>query len=463
MSAGTCGLLVLGAGPGGYVCAIRAGQIGIDTVIVEETAPGGTCLNVGCIPSKALIHAANEFHKITHASDQSALGIKVADPTIDLGKTVDWKDAIVRRLNGGVEGLFRKAGVRLVRGRGEILDGKTVRVVTEDGEETIQTEALVLATGSAPAALPTLPFGGKVISSTEALSLAEPPSALAVVGGGYIGLELGTAYAKLGSRVTVIEAEERILPQYDAAITRPVEQSLERLGATVLTRTKALEPTKKGLRVDHAADGPREIEADRILVTTGRTPRIREAGIDGLALAITQDGFIAIDDRCATSMRGVYAIGDITGDPMLAHKAMAQGELVAEVVAGHRARWDRTCIPAVCFTDPEIVTCGLLPDEAAEQGFDVAVGQFPLAASGRAMTMEAASGFVRAVAERGTGRILGLQAVGRDISELSTAFAVAIEMGAVVDDISGVIHAHPTLGEGLQEACFAIGGKAIHV
>ncbi|WP_349363864.1 MAG: dihydrolipoyl dehydrogenase [Roseitalea porphyridii] len=463
MSVGKCSLLVLGAGPGGYVCAIRAGQMGIDTVIVDEMAPGGTCLNVGCIPSKALIHAANEFHKITHASEQSALGIKAAAPTIDLGATVGWKDAIVRRLNGGVEGLFKKAGVRHIRGRGEVLDGKTVRVFRDGGEETIRTDALVLATGSMPTELPKLPFGGKVISSTEALSLSEPPAALAVVGGGYIGLELGTAYAKLGSRVTVIEAEQRILPQYDAALTRPVEQSLERLRVTVLTRTKALELSDKGLCVQHADDGPSDIDADRILVTTGRTPRIREAGIEGLALTLTQDGFIAVDDRCATSMRGVYAIGDITGDPMLAHKAMAQGELVAEVVAGHRSRWDRTCIPAVCFTDPEIVTCGLLPDEAAEKGFDVSVGQFPLAASGRAMTMEAASGFVRAVAERDTGRILGLQAVGRDISELSTAFAIAIEMGVVVDDIAGVIHAHPTLGEGLQEACFAVGGKTIHV
>lgn len=460
MSALSCKLLIIGGGPGGYICGIRAGQLGVDTILVEEKSPGGTCLNVGCIPSKALIHAADEFHKIAGLPD-SPLGITASAPAIDLSKTVAWKDGIVARLTGGVSGLLRKAKVNLITGRADFVDGKTVRVTTPDGVQTISAEHIVIATGSAPVELPFLPFGGKVISSTEALALQSVPEKLVVVGGGYIGLEIGTAFRKLGSDVTIVEAADRILPQYDAALTKPVSAAMKDLGIIVMTQTQAKDIGKTGLIVSH--DGTEtELPADNILVTVGRRPRTDSAAIQSLGL--TMDGpFIAIDDTCKTSMLGVYAIGDVTGEPMLAHRAMAQGEMVAEIIAGHARKWDKACIPAVCFTDPEIVTCGLSPEEAKAQGVGTTIGTFPFAANGRAMTMENEAGFVRVVARKDNGVILGFQATGGGVAELSASFATAIEMGARLEDIGAIIHAHPTQSEAIQEAALAGLGHALHI
>lgn len=456
----TCKLLIIGGGPGGYVCGIRAGQLGIDTIVVEESNPGGTCLNVGCIPSKALIHAADEFHKLTGLTD-SPLGITAKSPAIDLAKTVAWKDGIVARLTGGVSGLLKKAKVKLIHGRADFVDGKRVRVTTPDGEQTITAENVVIATGSAPVELPFLPFGGKVISSTEALALQDIPKKLVVVGGGYIGLEIGTAFAKLGSDVTIVEAASSILPQYDAALTKPVAASLKALGITVMVKTKAQDLGTKGLLV--STDGVEaDLPAHHILVTVGRRPRSESAAIQSLGLRM-EGPFIAIDDRCQTSMTGVYAIGDVTGEPMLAHRAMAQGEIVAELIAGHKRRWDKACIPAVCFTDPEIVTCGLSPDDAKAKGYELTTGIFPFSANGRAMTMEAEAGFVRVVARKDNGLILGFQAVGGGVAELSASFATAIEMGARLDDVASIIHAHPTQSEAAQEAALAGLGRALHI
>lgn len=456
----SCKLLIIGGGPGGYVCGIRAGQLGVDTIVVEEASPGGTCLNVGCIPSKALIHAADEFHKLTSVSD-GPLGISAKSPAIDLSKTVAWKDGIVDRLTGGVSGLLKKAKVKLITGRANFIDGKRVRVTTPDGEQMIEAEHVVIATGSAPVELPFLPFGDKVISSTDALALQAVPKKMVVVGGGYIGLEIGTAFRKLGCDVTIVEAASRILPQYDAALTKPVVASLKALGIKVMTETTAQDLGKTGLLV--STDGEEtELPADHILVTVGRRPRTDSAALQSLGL--TMEGpFIAIDDQCQTSMKGVYAIGDVTGEPMLAHRAMAQGEMVAEIVAGHNRKWDKACIPAVCFTDPEIVTCGLSPDDAKAQGVDVTTATFPFAANGRAMTMEAEAGFVRLVARKDNGLILGFQAVGGGVAELSASFATAIEMGARLEDVGSIIHAHPTQSEAIQEAALAGLGHALHI
>lgn len=459
-----CKLLVIGAGPGGYVCAIRAGQLAIDTVVIDAGKAGGTCLNVGCIPSKALIHAAEEFDHARHLAGSNPFGISNNAPSIDLGKTVDWKDGIVARLNNGVVGLLKKAGVKMIRGQARFLDGKTVTVATDTGAQIIRAETIVIATGSAPVELPFLPFGGPVISSTGALSLREVPGKLVIVGGGYIGLELGTAFAKLGSQVTVVEATSRILPQYDAELTAPVLQSLKKLGVKVLTDTKAQGMTASGnaLRVE-GKDGPVELPADRILVTVGRRPVTENLGLEELVL--TMDGpFIRVNGKCETAMRGIYAIGDVTGEPMLAHRAMAQGEMVAEIIAGHRRSWDKQVIPAICFTDPEIVSAGLSPDEAKAAGYaDLKVGQFPFAANGRAMTRLAENGFVRVVARADNHVILGIQAVGQGVSELSAAFGLAIEMNARLEDIAGIIHAHPTQGEALQEAALKALGQALHI
>lgn len=461
----TCKLLVIGAGPGGYVCAIRAGQLGIDTVIVESTKLGGSCLNVGCIPSKAMIHVAEEFEKAAEAAaGKTPFGLTAAEPKLDLKQAVVWKDGIVQRLNNGVAALLRKAKVKIVHGRAHFRDGKTVVVETETGPKTIKAEAIVIATGSAPVELPFLPFGGNVISSTGALALIEVPKRLVVVGGGYIGLELGTAFAKLGSKVTVVEAQDKILPLYDAELTGPVSKRLTALGVEVLTGAKALGPTAKGdgLRIETADGSERSLPADKILVTVGRKPVTDGLGLENLVLDM--DGrFIRIGERCETSMRGIYAIGDVTGEPMLAHRAMAQGEMVAEIVAGLPRAWDKRGIAAICFTDPEIVSVGLSPEEAKRAGHELKIGQFPFAANGRAMTRHGEAGFVRVVAQAGSELVLGIQAVGQGVSELSAAFGLAIEMGATLQDIAGTIHAHPTLGEAFPEAAMKALGHALHI
>ncbi|PZU84267.1 MAG: dihydrolipoyl dehydrogenase [Chelatococcus sp.] len=461
----TCKLLVIGAGPGGYVCAIRAGQLGLDTVIVESAKLGGSCLNVGCIPSKAMIHVAEEFEKAADAAaGRTPFGLTASAPLLDMKQAVAWKDGIVQRLNNGVAALLRKSKVKIVHGRARFRDGKTVVVETETGPKTIHAETVVIATGSAPVELPFLPFGGTVISSTGVLALSEVPKRLVVVGGGYIGLELGTAFAKLGSKVTVVEAQARILPLYDEDVTAPVMKRLTSLGVEVLTGARALGPTPKGdgLRVETAAGTERDLPADRVLVTVGRRPVTEDLGLENLVLDM--DGrFIRIGERCETSMRGIYAIGDVTGEPMLAHRAMARGEMVAEIAAGLPRAWDKRCIPAICFTDPEIVSAGLSPEEARRTGAEIKVGQFPFAANGRAMTRHGEQGFVRVVAQAGSGLVLGIQAVGQGVSELSAAFGLAIEMGATLEDVAGTIHAHPTLGEGLQEAALKALGHAIHI
>ncbi|TPI24263.1 dihydrolipoyl dehydrogenase [Mesorhizobium sp. B3-2-1] len=460
----SCKLLVIGAGPGGYVCAIRAGQLGVDTVIVEASKPGGTCLNVGCIPSKALIHAAEEFEKVSDmAGGKSPLGISVTAPALDLARTVAWKDGIVSRLNSGVAGLLKKAGVKTVHGWATFRDGKTVEVETETGSQVIRAETIVIATGSAPVELPFLPFGGPVISSTEALALSEVPEKLAVVGGGYIGLELGMAFAKMGAKVTVVEALPRVLAQYDAELTRPVVKRLAALGVEVMTGAKAKGLSTKGdaLLVETSDGKSGKVVADRILVTVGRKPVTEGWGLEQIDLD-RAGKFIRIDDQCRTSMRGVFAIGDVTGEPMLAHRAMAQGEMVAEIVAGHKRSWDKRSIPAVCFTDPELVTAGLSPEEAKARG-EIKIGLFPFAANGRAMTKLGEDGFVRVVARADNHLVLGIQAVGQGVSELSTAFGLALEMGARLEDIAGTIHAHPTQGEGFQEAALKTLGHALHI
>ncbi|TDR93035.1 dihydrolipoyl dehydrogenase [Enterovirga rhinocerotis] len=462
-------VLVLGGGPGGYVAAIRAGQLGLDTILVEADRPGGTCLLRGCIPSKALIHVAAKFAGMEHAAREPALGIGLSGPpTIDLAATMLWKDGIVDRLSGGVTALLKRAKVRVIRGWGTMRDGKTCEVAEADGSTTtVRAGSVVLATGSEPAALPSLPFGPKILSSTEILSLRERPRRLAVVGAGYIGLELGTVFARLGTQVTVIEAADTILPGFDAELAAPVARWLEAAGVTLHLGTKAsgFRETEEGVTLALArGDGSvEELTADLVLVAAGRRPRIGGWGLDGLP--IDRDGpFVRVDETCRTSMTGVYAIGDLVGEPLLAHKASAQGEMVAEVIAGRRRRFAPAAIPAICFTEPEIVSVGLSPAEAAARGLKTKVGRFPFAANGRALTLEGGrdGGFVRILANAADHRVIGVQAVGTHISELSAAFVTAIEMGAVLDDVAATIQAHPTLGEAFHEAALAALGHAIH-
>jgi dihydrolipoamide dehydrogenase len=483
-------VLIIGGGPGGYVAGIRCGQLGLETIVVDDEPLGGTCLNVGCIPSKALIHAADELTRATTAaSATSPLGIRVADPTIDLAATMAWKDGIVGRLNRGVATLLKRAGTEVVRGRATVVDGKTcdISLAEGDGSELVRIRAdhLVLATGSTPVELPGLPFGegDGVISSTGALALTEIPRSMAVVGGGYIGIELGTAYAKLGTSVTIVEAEDRPLPVYDAELVGPVVRRLDELGVTVLTGARAEGRTPAGLRVSRPrtppgaggeAGGPGEdgriggveeleVEAEVVLVTVGRRPATEGWGLERLRL--TLDGpFVAVDERCRTSMRDVWAIGDLTGEPMLAHRAMRQGEVVAEAIAGQPSGFAPEAIPAIVFGDPEIVVVGLSPEEAADQLGEeqVTVGRFPFGANGRAMTLDRTTGFVRVVARTTDHRIVGIQAVGAAVAELAGAFSLAMETGVCLEDVARTIHAHPTLGEAFGEAALDGLGRALH-
>ena len=463
-------LLVLGGGPGGYVAAIRAGQLGIDTVLVDGERLGGTCLIRGCIPSKAMIHVASEVETMRRASEGAGRhGVKLAAaPTVDMAQTVAWKETVVDKLNAGVTALLKRAKVKVVHGFGRFSDAKTCHVETDAGPITVKAQTVILASGSKSVELPHIPFGGPVIGSTEALALEELPKRLVVVGAGYIGLELGIAFAKFGSDVTVVEAQDRILPLYDDQLTSPVRRWLEKHGVALKlgAKAKALEPDGNGhaLVIETAEGATERLPADKVLVTVGRRPFTEGWGLEEMGVAM--DGkFVKVDDRCATSMSGVYAIGDLVGEPMLAHKASAQGEMVAEILAGKPRRFAPVTISAVCFTEPEVVSAGLLPTDPGGSGPDVQVGVFPYAANGRALSMEAGDdgGFVRVLSSKTDGRILGVQAVGAHVSELVAEFTLALEMGATLEDIAHTIHVHPTLSEGFHEAVQRILGHAIHI
>lgn len=484
-----CTTLVVGAGPGGYVAAIRLAQLGVDTVVADAQPIGGTCLNVGCIPSKALIHAADEFAAVASAVADGRYGV-TGTPAVSMPAVTSEVQSVVAKLTGGVSGLVKSAGARALVGRAEILDGKTAAVHTADGTVRVHCEHLVLATGSRSAELPALPFGGDVLGSSEALFLDELPRRLVVVGAGYIGLELGTAFAKLGSAVTIVEFLDRILPQYDHQLTRPVATRLKRLGVEVLLGTRATGFADGALHItaaggtsdDTGSDRPAArddgslpgdgagaeraiaadtIPADKVLVTVGRVPATDGFGLDRLDLDM--DGrYVRVDGRCRTSMRNVWAIGDLTGEPMLAHRAMAQGAAVAELIAGRTDVLTQWAIPAVCYTDPEIVTAGLLPDHAAAAGIDAITATSPLQANGRALTLGRTDGMVRVVARRDNHAVVGLQAVGAGVGEFASTFALALEMGARLEDLSAAVAAHPTLGEVLQEAALSALGTPRH-
>jgi dihydrolipoamide dehydrogenase len=447
-------VLVVGGGPGGYVAAIRAGQLGLDTTLVDTDRLGGTCLIRGCIPSKAMIHVAGEFETMQRATKKSRHGISLgAPPSLDMPELVRWKEGIVNKLSNGVAALCKRAKVRVLSGWARFSDAKTCTV---EGKGSVSSE------------LPFLPFGGPVISSSEALSLDALPKKLVVVGAGYIGLELGIALRKMGSEVTVVEALDRVLPLFDAELSAPVKKWLGRNGMTV-----HLGATAKGLVTEKGAhalaiqtkDGKTEnLPADKILVTVGRRPLTEGWGLENMA--IDMDGrFVRVDDQCRTSMKNVWAIGDLVGEPLLAHKGMTQGEMVAEIIAGHRRRFDPVAIAAVCFTDPEIVSAGVAPGDPATVDTEITSAIFPFAANGRALTMDAGDegGFVRVLARKDDHRILGIQAVGAHVSELAGEFALALEMGARLEDIAGTIHVHPTLGEAFHETALRTLGHALHI
>ena len=468
----SCQVLVVGAGPGGYVAAIRAAQLGLDTVIVEGDRAGGTCLIRGCIPSKAIIHASERFEALK-AHQTGHMGLKVeGDISLDMTSLVDWKNVIVDKLNKGVEGLLKGNGARLVKGWASFLDGKTCNVTDSEGNKIahITTENVILATGSQPIELPFMPYDEKfILSSTGALELDELPEKVAIIGGGYIGLELGCALRKLGVEITIIEGLDTVVSIFDSEIRRPLERWLKKNKVTVHTNCLAQSAEVNDSVVDLSwKNGEGEIVSesfDKVLVTVGRKANIQGWGLEEMGVKMDVSGrFVAIDSQCKTNMRGIYAIGDLVGEPLLAHKASAQGEMVAEIIAGKRRDFEPVAIPAIVFTEPEIVSVGMTPDEAEAAGENILVGKFPLAANGRSLTLEAekTGGFVRVVARKEDHLILGIQAVGSHIAELSGAFVLALEMGALLEDIAGTIHAHPTMSEAFHEGVLKTLGHAIH-
>lgn len=459
-------VLIIGGGPAGYPCAIRAAQLGLDVILVDKDGLGGTCLNRGCIPSKAVIHAATRFAEISAHAAAPAMGITAGKPKLDMKALTQWKDQLVTRLTGGVGSLLKAAGADVLDGWAAFSDAKTCTVTLADGETvTIAAQNVVLATGSSETELPFLPFdNARIISSTGALALEKLPKTLAVIGAGYIGLELGIAFAKLGTKVSFVEALDRILPLYDTQMTRPISRWLKTHGVDMHLDCKAKTLTKNGLGYEDKDGNEHEIAAEKVLVAVGRKPMTQGWGLE--TMGVDMDGaFVKVDAQCATSMRGVYAIGDLVGEPMLAHKGTAQGEMVAEILAGHRRRFEPVAIPAVCFTEPEIVGVGLTPDAAKAAGEKVITGKFPFAALGKALAMQGGvdGGFVRVTARESDHVVLGIHAVGAHVAELSGAFAHALEMGARLEDIAGTVHVHPTLGEGFAESAMAALGQPLHI
>jgi dihydrolipoamide dehydrogenase len=457
---------IVGAGPGGYVAAIRAGQLGLDVTLVEKDAYGGTCLNYGCIPSKAMITASDVAHEAGSAEEMGVY----ADPEVDVAEMVDWKDGVVDQLTGGVEKLCKANGVNLVEGRAEFAGGDKLRVVhggDGQGSETIEYEHAVVSTGSRPIEVPGFEFDGEhVIDSRQALAMDDLPESIVVVGAGYIGMELSTVFAKLGVDVTVVEMLDDMLPQYGEALTRPVRKRAEELGIDVHYGLAADSWEESGDGIVVAAedeDGDTtEFETDKVLVAVGRQPVTDTLNLEAVGLEPNDDGRLETDHEGRTDVENVFAIGDVAPGPMLAHKASKEGQVVAEVIAGEPAAMDYQAVPAAVFTDPEIATVGLTEDEAAEQGFEPAVGKFPFNASGRALTTGESDGFVQVVADEESGFILGAQIVGPEASELIAEFGLAVEMGATLEDVASTIHTHPTLAEASMEAAEHALGHAIH-
>ena len=471
-----CQVLVIGAGPGGYVAGIRAAQLGLDTIVVEGDKAGGTCLIRGCIPSKAIIHAAERFESLRqHSADGGHMGLSVkGEAEVDMVGLVSWKDSIVDRLNKGVEGLLKAAGADLIKGWASFDGPKSCTVDSSSGSVKIEAENVIIATGSSHIDLPFMPCDEEfVLSSSGALDLESLPKSVAIVGGGYIGLELGCALAKLGSEITVVEGMSSVLAIMDKEIRRPLELWLKKHKVTVHTDALARGVEIKGRGASKKAeltfekDGTEhKVKVEKVLVTVGRRPNTKGWGLENTGVRMDGSGrFIRTDRQCRTSVPGVYAIGDVSGEPMLAHKASAEGEMVAEIIAGHKREFDKIAIPAIVFTEPEIVSVGLTPDEAEERGEDIIVGKFPLAANGRALSLEAekTGGFIRVTARESDHVILGVQAVGSHVAELHSEFVLALEMGALLEDVAGTVHAHPTMSEAFHESVLKTLGHAIHI
>lgn len=457
--------IVIGAGPAGYVCAIRCAQLGLKTAVVEKENFGGVCLNVGCIPSKALIAASKLVHKIQTAD---TMGIKAKYEGLDVDALISWKAGIVNKLTSGVGGLLKNHKIDTFMGDAKVAGKGKVEVTSKDGKQTLETKNIVVAAGSTPIAVPGFDFDGKnVWSSTDALKPTKLPKRMIVIGGGYIGLELGLVYHKLGTEVRVLEFMDRVLPGMEADLSKEMGRSLKKKKMPVHLKTKAVgyKKVKGGLEVTAEVDGKTQtFECDVVLSCVGRFPNGKDLGLESAGVEVTDRGFVNVDHKRQTNVPGIYAIGDVAGQPMLAHKGSHEGLVAAAAIDGDQgAAYDPACIPAVIFTDPEIASVGLSVDEAKEAGFDPVEGKFPFAASGRAMSLNETEGWVKVVSDKATDKVLGVHMIGPEVTELIAEGALAIEMGATVGDLAATIHAHPTLPEAMMEAAEAVHSMAVHI
>jgi len=449
-----CQVVVLGSGPGGYTAAFRAADLGQDTVLVERYAAlGGVCLNVGCIPSKALLHAARVIDEAAHAGD---FGIAFGEPKIDLDKLRAYKDKVVAQMVKGLDGMSKQRKVRVVEGTGTFVSPNEIEVVTKDGTKLVRFEKAIIAAGSQALKLPGFPWDDpRVMDSTDALLLADIPKKLLVVGGGIIGLEMACVYDALGSEVTVVELMDQLMPGADPDLVRPLQQRLSKRYAGIHLKVKVakIEAEKKGLKATFEGEKAPEPQLyDRVLVAIGRTPNGAKIGADKAGVAVTDRGFIPVDRRMRTNVPHIFAIGDLVGQPMLAHKATHEGKVAAEVAAGEKSEFVARVIPSVAYTDPEIAWVGLTETEAKKQGIKVGVGKFPHAASGRAVGIGRTEGFTKLLFDEATHRVVGGGIVAPNAGDLIAEVALAIEMGCEAADIGLTVHPHPTLSESVGMA-----------
>ena len=454
---------IIGGGPGGYVCAIRAGQLGLKTVLIESDKVGGECLNYGCVPSKSIITVAKLLDKVKEAEQY---GLRTSGASIDFAQMQKWKSEVVGRLVSGVEGLLRGNHVQVMSGEAEVKAKDRVVVSSATGTEEVVAKNLVLATGTRTSSLPGLEMDGNlVIGSKEGLELKFAPGRLLIVGGGAIGLEFASMYQKLGSKITIVEIMDQLLPGTDPEVARVVARKLQARGAEIHVRSKVGSISKSDGEATveiQAPEGRSRVVFDRVLVSVGRKPRTEKLGLATLGVTVDEKGFVVTNKKMQTNVPGVYAIGDLTGPPLLAHKASKQGVVAAECIAGLPSAADWMVVPDAVFSDPEIATVGMTEAQAQAAGFKVKRSRFQFAALARALTAGEPEGFVKVVSRADDGLVLGVQIVGPEASNLISEVALAIEMGATVEDIALTIHPHPTLPEAIMEASESAAGRPIH-
>ncbi|WP_273850262.1 dihydrolipoyl dehydrogenase [Guptibacillus spartinae] len=456
--------LVVGAGPGGYVAAIRAAQLGQKVAIADKGTLGGVCLNVGCIPSKAMINASHKYESAKHSDD---IGITAENVSVDMKKVQEWKSSVVDKLTGGVAGLMKSNKVEVISGEVYFVDKNTVRIMDEKNSQTYTFNNCIIATGSRPIELPSFKWSKRVISSTGALALDEVPKKMVVIGGGYIGIELGTVYANFGTEVTILEGTKQILPGFEKQMSSLVSRRLKKKGnVEIITEALAqgVEETEEGVTVTAEIKGEtKSFDADYVLVTVGRKPNTNEIGLEELGVEMTDKGLVKIDKQCRTNFDNIYAIGDIVEGPALAHKASYEGKVAAEAISGESSVIDYLAIPAVVFSDPELASVGYTEKEAKDQGFDVKASKFPFGANGRALSLNDSEGFMKLITRKEDGLVIGAQIAGPNASDMIAELGLAIEAGMTAEDIALTIHAHPTLGEITMEAAEVALGTPIHI